>query len=234
MLDEHYGGQEKGTAHMDDEAVRNRIDSLIRESGQGYAAISRLLGRNPAYMQQYIKRGVPRRLGESERRIVAQHFGVSEASLGALPPAPRQQDTPGPDDSVMGFQLIPYLDPRTGKIPDIDQPEMFVFDRAMAAQLALTGARHLAALTIEGDAMFPTLAAGDKILVDIGNHRGLQDGVYVLRTDAALLIKRLSVNPVTLRVSILSDNAAYPSFPDCAPEQINVIGRVRWVGRRLS
>lgn len=82
--------------------------------------------------------------------------------------------------------------------------------------------------------MFPTLSAGDKVLVDTCDRRGLRDGIYVLRTDGALLVKRLSVNPVTRHVTILSDNAAYPSFPDCAPDQIHVVGRVQWVGRRLG
>ena len=70
---------------MPDQAIREQLDDLIRKSGQGYAEISRLLGRNPAYIQQYIRRGVPRRLGEMERRILAQHFSVPESLLGAPP-----------------------------------------------------------------------------------------------------------------------------------------------------
>lgn len=38
---------------------RQALDDLIRERDETYAAVSRLLGRNSAYIQQYIKRGTP-------------------------------------------------------------------------------------------------------------------------------------------------------------------------------
>jgi hypothetical protein len=221
---------------MAEAAVRERLDALIRDSGEGYAALSRLLGRNPAYIQQYIKRGVPRRLGESERRLLAEHFGVSERFLGGPePPAVRSPPRPARNRADAPDALhIPYLDPDSGVVPKTDRPALLAFDRGIARLLAGDRTESLAALTVEGDAMFPTLAGGDEILVDIGERRGLRDGIYVIRADGALLVKRLSVHPVTGRVSILSDNAAYPSFPDCDPERIAVIGRVRWVGRRLT
>ena len=75
---------------------------------------------------------------------------------------------------------------------------------------------------------------GDNILVDTDDRERLRDGIYVLRTDDALLVKRLSVNPATKRLTIRSDNDAYPSWDDCDPEGVAVIGRVVWVGRRLA
>jgi hypothetical protein len=218
---------------MADAAVRERLEALIRDSGEGYAALSRLLGKNPAYIQQYIKRGVPRRLGEEERRLIAEHFGVSERFLGA--PGARDAETAlrrksgSPPDSLH----YPYLDPDCGVVPR-QAPTLLAFDSSIARLLAGGHPETLAALTVEGDAMFPTLAAGDEILVDTAELRGLRDGIYVIRAEGALLVKRLSVNPVTGRVSILSDNASYPSFPDCDPERIAIVGRVKWVGRRLS
>lgn len=70
--------------------VRTRLDRLIRESGEDYSSISRMLGRNAAYIQQFIKRGTPRRLSEDDRRTLAGYFQVSEEQLGGRPaPAPR-------------------------------------------------------------------------------------------------------------------------------------------------
>jgi phage repressor protein C with HTH and peptisase S24 domain len=56
----------------------------------------------------------------------------------------------------------------------------------------------------------------------------------VLRLDDVLLVKRLSPNPATRRITITSDNDAYPSWPDCDPAAITIIGRVVWVGRKLT
>src|SRR3546814_14981547 len=69
------------------ENVREELDRLIRQRNMGYSAVSRLLNRNPAYIQQFIKRGSPRKLDDEDRRILAQFFGVDEQVLGgpALP-----------------------------------------------------------------------------------------------------------------------------------------------------
>ncbi|MFA7441101.1 MAG: S24/S26 family peptidase [Sphingomonadaceae bacterium] len=212
---------------MADQAVRERLDALIRESGQGYAALSRLLGRNPAYIQQYIKRGVPRSLGESERTRLAQHFGVPEHFLGA--PARMDGGVPEPSGKSVA---IPWLDPDNGSLPRAPRTSL-AFDHATAMRLCAGHIDRLGALIVDSDAMFPTLSTGDRIIIEMDQRRGLKDGIYVIRADNVLLVKRLSVHPITGRVAILSDNAAYPSFSDCDPELIAVVGRVRWIGRQL-
>ena len=64
------------------EHVREELDRLILKGGYGYASISRLLGRNPAYVQQFIKRGSPRKLDDEDRKTLACFFGVDEQVLG--------------------------------------------------------------------------------------------------------------------------------------------------------
>ena len=54
-----------------------------------------------------------------------------------------------------------------------------------------------------------------------------------LRFDDALNVKRIAINPEGGRFTVRSDNAAYPSWPDCDPARIAIIGRVVWVGRRV-
>src|SRR3546814_1478186 len=63
---------------MSNEAVRSRLDALISAKGEDYSSISRLIGRNAAYIQQFIKRGIPRRLSEGDRKRIARYFGVAE------------------------------------------------------------------------------------------------------------------------------------------------------------
>ena len=66
---------------MDD--ARRALDELIQKRGVNYSAVSRLLGRNAAYIQQYIRRGSPRQLDEQDRSVLARFFGVDEKILGA-------------------------------------------------------------------------------------------------------------------------------------------------------
>ena len=80
---------------MTDDEARAALARLIEEKGEDYAGLSRLIGRNPAYVQQYIKRGTPRRLDERDRRLLARYFGVEEAVLG------------GPEGAAPGPRLVP-------------------------------------------------------------------------------------------------------------------------------
>src|SRR5881392_3984334 len=64
------------------------LERLCTERGEDFAGLSRMLGRNAAYIQQYVRRGVPKRLKEEERRKLARYFSVSEAVLGGPPEEP--------------------------------------------------------------------------------------------------------------------------------------------------
>jgi phage repressor protein C with HTH and peptisase S24 domain len=48
-------------------------------------------------------------------------------------------------------------------------------------------------------------------------------------------VKRVAANPVTGRITVISDNKElYPNFADLRPDEISVIGRVVWLGRQVG
>ena len=213
---------------MSDLDPRPALDRLIRERGEDYVGLSRLLGRNAAYVQQYIKRGTPRRLAEADRRLLARYFGVDEALLG------------GPEGvaAEAGLLSVPRLDVGASAGPgslDADERRLgrIGFDRQWLRRLGVGDRGALSVIRVQGDSMSPTLSDGDEILVDRDDGAGrLRDGIYVLRVEGALVVKRLAVGPGG-RLSVRSDNAAYPGWPDLEPSSVDVVGRVVWVGRRL-
>lgn len=211
---------------MDAGDPRAVLERLIRDTRTDYAGLSRLIGRNAAYIQQYIKRGVPRRLAEEDRRKLAQYFGVPEADLGA-PPADA-------DARV----VVPSFDVRASAGPgavagDEAARAGIAFDRPWLRRLGIGDPALLSTIRVVGDSMLPLLADGDEILVDRGDGADrLRDGVYVLRAEDTLLVKRVAIAP-SGQLSIRSDNPAYPSWPDCDRRTIDIIGRVVWVGRKL-
>lgn len=71
---------------MDDtEEIRKKIARLINERGLNFAKVSLSIGKNIAYIQQFIKNGSPRRLGEVERQKLARLLKVDEQELTDLP-----------------------------------------------------------------------------------------------------------------------------------------------------
>jgi hypothetical protein len=189
------------------------LERLCAERGEDFAGLSRMLGRNAAYIQQYVRRGVPRRLGEEERRKLARYFGVSETLLGG--PA---ETVSAPAGLISINRHAVAVSAGHGAIvsQELGKP-YFAFDERWLKTLTPSSPSNLSIVRVEGDSMAPTLNAGDDILVDLGGAaERLRDGIYVLRIDEALVVKRLALNPMGRRVTVQSDNPAYPDWPDCS------------------
>ncbi|HEX7930694.1 MAG TPA: S24 family peptidase [Sphingomicrobium sp.] len=206
------------------------LERLCAERGEDFAGLSRMLGRNPAYIQQFVRRGVPKRLGEAERRKLARYFSISESLLGG----------PADDEPVGGLVPVKRSAVRAsagpGTIPyDQAGKAYFAFDESWLKGLTASPSARLSIIRVEGDSMAPTLNSGDDILVDLGDcNERLRDGIYVLRADDALVVKRLALHPAGRRATVQSDNPAYPDWPDCGIDELNCIGRVIWAGRKIG
>ena len=212
---------------MDEPDARAALERLIADNGDDYAGLSKLAGRNAAYIQQYIKRGTPKKLPERERAILARYYGVDEKLLGALESVAQRS----------GLWLVPKLAVGASAGPGaIDTEDMSAgkigFDEKWLKSLARDPAA-LSMIRVSGDSMAPTLEDGEDIMVDASAAKlPLRDGIHIIRMDDELLVKRLARGPGG-RLSILSDSPAWPDWEDVMAGDVAVIGRVVWAGRRL-
>ena len=88
-------------------------------------------------------------------------------------------------------------------------------------------------IRVTGDSMEPTLPNRSAILVDLGSNT-LQDGkVFVIRIGDDLIVKRTVLDPEAgwLLVSDSSAKEIWATRP--WPEDAQIIGEVKWVGRAL-
>ena len=209
--------------------VRELLERLMREKGDDCFSISRLLGRNAAYFQQFLRRGVPRRLKEDDRRVLARYFGVDEVELGG-PPAPA--------GAGFGTIRVPRLQlgasAGSGAVAEAEVPNGAIAFESRWLRRLTTQPDSLSIIQVSGDSMEPTLQDGDDILVDASDAEDrLRDGIYVIRMDDALMVKRLAIAPAK-KISVLSDNPGYPGWDDVDPGSLRIIGRVIWTGRRIG
>lgn len=70
-------------------------------------------------------------------------------------------------------------------------------------------------------------------LVDLSCAAPTIDGVYVVRMDQSLLVKRLQIDLGSRRVTVISDNKKYAIINDVERDAIQVVGRVIWLNRRI-
>lgn len=118
-----------------------------------------------------------------------------------------------------------------------------VDDQHIAGRLAfrphwlrsVTSARpeDLGVITVRGDSMFPTLVNGDTVLVDFTQRMPKRDGIYVIRYDDSVQVKRISIHPENLLLTVRSDNKDYSTYTDLKPDKLDIVGRVIWLGRRI-
>lgn len=208
---------------------RKTLERLCAERGDDFAGLSRLIGRNPAYIQQYIRRGTPKRLKEEERRKLARYFGVSESLLGGPP------GVSGEGMVAISRREVSAAAGSGAEPTDAEGRPYFAFDPQWLRHLTRASAEALSMIRVQGDSMAPTLNDGDDILLDTSDcGQPLRDGIYVLRIEDSLLVKRLAVHPLGKTVTVQSDNPAYPDWPDCGLDTIHCIGRVIWAGRKVA
>lgn len=216
---------------MTQENPRDALRRIAQERGESLAGLSRFIRRNDAYLQQFVTRGSPARLEAEDRRKLADYLRVEEALLGGPP-----SDLPRSEDLISVKRLNVEAAAGLGRMIDGEfAVGRFRFERSWLSQISQAQPDELSIITFVGDSMAPTINDGDDGLVDHSSGgRRVRDGIYVLRRDETLMVKRLAVAPRAGTVTIVSDNPAYPTWPDCPIEEIDVLGRVVWIGRKLS
>ncbi|GAB5488923.1 MAG: hypothetical protein Pars2KO_24930 [Parasphingorhabdus sp.] len=217
---------------MEHSDPRTMLEQLIRKSGDDFASISAMLGKNPAYIQQYIRRRSPKKLNEQDRRKLAEFYDVDERLLGG--PEVRKGRFDGTASSLIEVkQMSLGASAGPGSLADDEFSGAMAFGSKWLKRLG-SDPDKLSLISVDGDSMDPTLCDGDDIMVDHSAAEAalLRDGIYVLRMDDVLLVKRMAVGPAG-KISILSDNPQYPDWDDVNVADVNIIGRVVWTGRRL-
>ncbi len=164
---------------------------------------------------------------------------------GDMSRADHSQSDTGPTNVVREksgeYALVPLYDVRAAagygaELAGEQITDALAFSRRWIHRELHASPADLYLIYVDGESMEPTLRAGDIILVDRRDGAAIPcDGIYVLRMDGALLVKRLQRLPGR-RIRVVSDNPAYAPIElslNSPGEDLAVIGRVVWSGRRL-
>lgn len=200
---------------------REALDGLISERGETYASISRLLGRNSAYIQQFIKRGSPARLDQSDIALLALHFDVPVEMLGGKE---------GPTVGQRSIVKVPLLN-GTG---NDSRSQWRLVDAAWLGRLCDQPA-SVAILPIVGEAMEPTLRNGDEIMISrVRFQESVREGLYAIRGSSEIFVRRIAIDPTKNRLTVLTDHPAYPSWQGIQRKGVDIVGRAIWIGARVA
>ncbi|MGB3166130.1 MAG: S24 family peptidase [Alteraurantiacibacter sp.] len=208
--------------------ARETLVAAAREKGTSLAALSRMIGRNATYLQQYIAKGSPRKLEEQDRRKLAQFLALDEAQLGAPKDNSYRRKSSGDWVDVPRLAVDVSAGPGASTAEELPF-DAFRFSRRWLAEQGLEGAA-LSSIRVVGDSMEPLLRDGDEVVVH-RRDRPFRDGIHVVRFDDTLLVKRVAGQGAG-RFKLVSENTVYPPV-DVAADEFAIVGRVVWKSGRV-
>ena len=87
---------------------------------------------------------------------------------------------------------------------------------------------------VQGDSMEPTLCSGDRVMIDVAQRTPSPPGIFALWDGVGVAVKRIELllNTATPTLRVASDS---PHLDDVTASltDINIIGRVVWMGRKF-
>ena len=231
---------------MERDPVRERLRQLLWQQGVSLAEASIALGRNKAYLQQYLARGMPRVLSFQDSETLGNLLGCDPAAL-------RHDALPAPKP----WKKTRRARPRTAAVAEMELEaaagpgawnDGFVLEKARW-QLPDAMVRHegdaepeaLRIIKVRGNSMEPELREGDRLVVDTARRMPGAGELFVLWDGDGLVVKR--VEPVheppgeqggergdergPPRLRLLSANPDYPAYV-CRADDVHIVGKVLW------
>lgn len=189
------------------------INALIRGNNVGSKHLHRIaaeLETSPAYLA-----------GETDDDAPVS---VAPSALDALA---EKMDLAVVPELELGYSMGP------GSVLDqYEQRGVVPFQRAWLRSMMRGSIADLFVARGEGDSMQPTLLDGDIVLIDTSQKDiRQQDRIWAVSYGDLGMIKRVRRSPRGT-YQLLSDNPAVPPI-ECADEEMHVVGRVIWIGRRI-
>ena len=205
-------------------------EAIARNENLDLSKLSKALGRNHAYLQQYLERGVPKTLKDKDKRALASMIGVAPSDLGL------EDDGVGlPGDYV----LVPEydLDLSAGGGSPFDEKrivEEWPFPGPFLRNVLAVSPTRLVIVRVVGDSMEPTFRPNDRVMVDLDDTNAAQPGVFAINVDDTAVIKRIEIVPASRpkKIILISDNTVHDRHT-VEFSRVNIIGRVIWFSRQI-
>jgi transcriptional regulator with XRE-family HTH domain len=117
---------------------------------------------------------------------------------------------------------------RDGRHTDPVKSEGWLFPQSFVREQLHSAPTRLLVLDTTGDSMVPTIASGERVIVDTGHKTPTPDGLYAIRdTFGFIVVKRLQLLRTArpTQVRIISDNPNHAS-EEVPLSEVEVVGKV--------
>ena len=226
------------------EDVKAHVGQLVAEKGYSYNSLSIKLGKNPTYLQKFVKEKSPKRLDEEFRAKLAIILNVPEQELtdldlSAMPLPASFEGAAGIAQTIGNFFSNIKNKKETVAVDMLDTTACcgngienfaenvngkWLMPLADFRQITMTAPDNIKLLKVKGDSMLPTLKEDDWVMVDITKKSPDSDGLFLLILANGLAVKRVQCG-LGNNITVLSDNPKYAPLP-ATLEEVPIAGKV--------
>ncbi len=217
---------------MERDPVREALKERLWKAGVSLAEASLAIGRNKAYLQQYLARGMPRVLSFQDTETLAELLGCDAAELrhDALP-APKPWT--GPKRRRTAGAAVPEMEVEAAAGPGawhedfVQEKARWRLPEAMVRHEGDADPAALRILKVRGNSMEPELREGDRLVVDTARRIPAAGELFVLWDGAGLVVKRVETLAAKGALRLVSAHPDYPPYERLADEG-HIVGKVLW------
>ena len=215
---------------MASDPVREALREALWKHGTSLAEASLAIGRNKAYLQQYLARGMPRVLSFQDTETLAELLGCDPAELrhDALPApkpwtGPKRRRTAGA--SVAEVEAA--AGPGAWHEDFVEEKARWRLPESMVRHEGDADPDALRILKVRGNSMEPELREGDRLVVDTARRVPAAGELFVLWDGAGLVVKRVETLAAKGALRLVSAHPDYPPYERPADE-VHIVGKVLW------
>ncbi|MGP3725909.1 LexA family transcriptional regulator [Cereibacter sphaeroides] len=171
--------------------------------------------------------------GEPEARVL--ELATSQTLDGAgRPPAATIKASDQEEPALVRIYDVNASAGGGAVVPDYEAvASQLAFPPGYLRTITSSNPQNLQVISVVGRSMIPTVDHEDLVMIDRSKTNLGYDGVFVLLMDGTLHVKRVTRGSAQGQVRIVSDNATeFPAF-ERRIEDIEVLGKVVWAGRRM-
>ena len=226
---------------MERDPVRKCLRGRLWRRGMSLAEASLAIGRNKAYLQQYLSRGMPRVLSHQDSEALGKLLDCDPNILRHDEiPAPKpwkrkKRRKVNPAAVLPGASAVPEMEIEAAAGPGALNEE-FATEKARwqipEAMIRYEGDADPSALRIlkvRGNSMEPEMREGDRLVVDTARRIPSMGELFVLWDGDGLVVKRVEPahEPGPPKLRLLSANPDYVPYT-CLAEDVHMVGKVLW------
>lgn len=211
--------------------IRKRLSREIEMRQMDMKQLSLALGKNHAYVQQFLTRGIPAQLKEMDRRKLSELLNIPENELGG----PKYASDP--QHAAPQFRTVTEYDIRAsagdGALTSEENiRSQWPFDPSYISDFLGLPNQDLAIIEVRGDSMEPTLSSGDRVMVHLADKQISQPGIFIIYDGGGTVIKRVEKIPGQDKIVLISDNPLHTRY-EISGDDVQIVGRVVWAAKRL-